>query len=107
MHSYLTDKKHRAKISNFIDLHISVSQRSILGPFLFNICDLFFFIEEENVTCYADDTTLFFNGDYIVTVIERMETKGKFFNWFSLNYLNANLYDSAFANFKRRCLYCN
>ena len=41
INSYLTDRKHRAKVnssySSFLDLLIGVSQGSILGPLLFNI----------------------------------------------------------------------
>ena len=56
MYNYLTDRKYRPKVndsfSDFIDLLLSVPQGSILGPLLFNIyiCDLFFFVEEDNVT---------------------------------------------------------
>ena len=83
MHSYLTDRKHRTKISNsfsnFINLLIGVKQCSVLGPLLFNIytCDLFFFIEKQNVTSYVDDTTRYSNGDNVITVLEHIETKGK------------------------------
>ena len=63
MHSQLADRKHRTKINNsfssFIDLLERVPQASILRHLLFNIytCNLFFFIEIEKVTNYADDTT--------------------------------------------------
>ena len=63
MHSQLAGRKHRTKIntsfSSFIDLLKRVPQASILRHLLFNIytCNLFFFIEIEKVTNYADDTT--------------------------------------------------
>ena len=83
MCNYLTDRKHRTKVnnsfSNFIDLLLDVRQGSILGPLWFNIYiwDLFFFVEEDNFTSYADDTTAYSNGKNVVTVLENTETKGK------------------------------
>lgn len=85
VHSYQTDRKRKTKInnssSNLIDLLIGVQQGSILGPLLFNICicDLFFFVGEDDVTSYAD----------VVTALED-RNKGKVFNWFSFNYLKVN-----------------
>ena len=79
MYSYLTDRKHRFKInnsfSNFVDLLICTLQGPILGPLLLAIyiCDLFFFVEEETVTTYADDTALYSSSDNIVTVLENIE----------------------------------
>ena len=44
---------------------------------MIDICDLFFFVEEDNVTSDADDTTPYSNGKNVVTVLENIETKGK------------------------------
>ena len=55
MFDYLTGRKQRVKInssfSSYLDIFQGVSQRSILGPLLFNLflCDLFLFVEETDI----------------------------------------------------------
>ena len=90
--------KHRTKVNDsfrdFIDLLLGVPQGSILASLLFNIyiCHLFFYVEEDNVASYADDTTPYLKGKNVVTVLENIERNRKeVFNWCSLNYLKANL----------------
>ena len=97
MHNYLTNRKYRTKVndsfSDFINLLLGVPEGSILGHLLFKIyiCNLSFFVKEENVTSYADDTTPHSNSKNVVAVLENVETKEKeIFNWFSMNYLKAN-----------------
>ena len=65
MYNDLTDRKYRTKVndsfSNFIALLLGIHQSWILGPLLFTIyiCDIFFFVEEGNVTTYAHDNSIF------------------------------------------------
>ena len=81
MYNYLADRKYGIKVndsfSEFIDLRLGVPQGSILGPLLLNIyiCDLFFFVKEDNVTRYTDDTTPYLNGKNVVIVLENIETR--------------------------------
>ena len=58
---------------------ISVPLGSILGLLNFNIYvfDLFFFIEEENVTAFRDDTIPYFSNNNVVAVMQNIESKGK------------------------------
>ena len=83
MYNCLTDRKHRTEVndlfSDFIDLLLGVPQFSILEPLLFHIyiCNLFFFVEEDNVTSYADDATTYSKCKNVATVLENIETMGK------------------------------
>ena len=78
MHSYSIDRKHITKINNcfsdFFDLLIGVQQGSISLLFNIYICNLFFFIEDEIVTSYIDDTTTYSDGNNVVTSPEDRET---------------------------------
>ena len=61
--SYLSRRKHRTKVNNHLsdwtDILSGIPQGSILGLLLFNIYinDIFYFILEDRVANYADDTT--------------------------------------------------
>ena len=63
VHNYLSNRKQRTKInsthSSLLEVLFGVSQRSILGPLLFNIflIDLFFIIEDTDIASYADGNT--------------------------------------------------
>ena len=61
--SYLSNRTQLIKINDCFSLRneieYGVPQGSILGPLLFNIdlIDLFFICENDDIACYADDTT--------------------------------------------------
>ena len=48
-------------IISWKNIEVGVSQGSILGSLHFSIylCDLFYFHEDEDITSYADDTTIY------------------------------------------------
>ena len=96
MHNYLTDRKHRTEVNNsFIDF---IDLLNFRPSFIHYLHLRSFFIEEENVTSYADRTTSYSNGKNVATVLENIETKGKEgFSWFSINYQKV----STLTNFKR------
>ena len=64
IHDYLSNRKQRVKVndtdSSWKDIFYGIPQGPILGPLLFNIdlCDLFCFLGDLDITSYADDTTI-------------------------------------------------
>ena len=97
VHSYLHNRKQRVKVgdsfSSWAEILFGVPQGSILGPLLFNIfiCDLFYFLRDEEIANYADDTTPFTTGDTIeIVVAKNKEISDKFFTWLENNAMKGN-----------------
>ena len=74
-------------------IECGVPQGPILGPLLFNIhlCDLFYFLDNLDISSYADDTTLCTVKENKESVLNAFETSlQKLFKWFKNNFMKAN-----------------
>ena len=95
--SYMSERKQRTKVNNsyskWTTPDTGVPQGSIIGPLLFNIDlnDIFYFIDENDLTNYADDNTPYETGKCLECVLTNLQNDALILlKWFEDNYLKMN-----------------
>ena len=95
VHDYLSNRTQRVKVNNVCsfwkDIFYGVPLRSTLVPLLFDIYDLFYFLENLNIESYADDTTIYIDNETKESVIGVLETSSSLlFGWFNSNFIKVS-----------------
>ena len=79
--------------SSWREILYGVPQKSILGPFIFNIFiyNLFLITDDFEIANYADDTTPYVCGNDMTSVIKSLENAAEIvFTWFKNNQMEGN-----------------
>ena len=97
IHNHLSNRKKRVKVgSQFRDMQeikSRVPQGSVLGPLFFTIfiTDLLLEVKESEICNFADDTTIYTNGNNVESMILSLEEDlSRTLNWFRVNHTAAN-----------------
>ena len=87
--SYLSRRQQRTKVNNHLsvwaDILSGIPQGSILGPLIFNIYinDIYYFILEDRIAKYVDDTTPYTIKDEYAELIDSLQLESNILlDWF-------------------------
>ena len=79
-----------SNFSEWLDIKSGVPQETVLGPLFFNIFinGLLLEVRESEIFTFADDTTIYTNGNSIESVMLSLEEDlSNTLNWFRVNHM--------------------